>query len=396
MINRKMQKLGARRSSIRELFEYGKIKKSELGDDAVFDFSLGNPSVPAPEVVNEKLIRLIEESDPVALHGYTSAEGDIHVRQKIVDYLNRKYGERFSPECVYMTVGAAAALTISLNALISTGEEVIAIAPYFPEYKVFTEGAGGRLVSVPATDGVFHLDLRAIEAAINPNTAAVLINSPNNPTGAIYGEKEIRALSLILSEKSREFGKTIYLISDEPYRELAYGGASVPFITKYYDNTLVCYSFSKCLSIPGERIGYILISPQMNDFTAVREAICGAGRSLGFVCAPSLLQGLVAECLGETADISVYDKNRLLLLDKLTEYGYEVAEPEGAFYLFIKSPSLDGVEFSERAKKMNLLLVPSDDFGYKGYVRLSYCVDTEMIQRSLPYFKKLIEGYKDL
>ena len=396
MINRRMQELGARRSVIRELFEYGKSKKSELGDEAVFDFSLGNPSVPAPRSINDGLIRLLTEESSVSLHGYTSAEGDMGVRRKIAEYVNEKYGENATYECVYMTVGAAAALTVTFGALVNEGEEVITIAPYFPEYKVFVEGAGGRLVSIPAKNGDFHLDLEKIEAAINEKTAAVLINSPNNPTGVIYTEDELSELADILLRKEKELGKVIYLISDEPYRELVYGDAEVPYVTRLYDNTIVCYSFSKSLSIPGERIGYILISPRMKDFGEVKAAICGAGRSLGFVCAPSLLQRLVASCIGKCADISIYDANRRLLLDALTEYGYEVVKPEGAFYLFIKSPSLDGKELSERAKNMNLLLVPSDDFGYNGYVRLSYCVETEMIKRSLPYFKKLIESYMDV
>lgn len=393
MINRRMQELGSKRSVIRELFEYGKIKKSELGEEAVFDFSLGNPSVPAPESVKDELIRLLNEESSISLHGYTSAEGDMIVRQRVSEYVNEKHGENATYECVYMTVGASAALTATFGALVTEGEEVITIAPYFPEYKVFVEGAGGRLVSIPAKDGDFHLDLEKIETAINEKTAAVLINSPNNPTGVIYTEEELSELASILERKGTELGKIIYLISDEPYRELVYGGANVPYVTRLYDNTIVCYSFSKSLSIPGERIGYILISPRMKDFGDVRAAICGAGRSLGFVCAPSMLQRLVGNCLGQCADINIYDENRRLLLDALTEYGYEVAKPEGAFYLFVKSPSGDGVELSERAKAMNLLLVPSDDFGYKGYVRLSYCVGTEMIKRSLPYFKKLIEGY---
>ncbi len=396
MINRKMQGLGAKRSSIRELFEYGKKRRVEVGEDKVFDFSLGNPSVPAPRSVNDGLIRLLTEESSVSLHGYTSAEGDITVRKKIAEYINSTYGESVSHECIYMTVGAAAALTIAFGALVTEGEEIITVAPYFPEYKVFAEGAGGRLVAVPARDRDFHLDLEKIEAAINENTAAVLINSPNNPTGVIYGEDELSALALMLKKKSLELGKVIYLISDEPYRELVYGDAEVPYVTRLYDNTIVCYSFSKSLSIPGERIGYILISPRMEDFTDVREAICGAGRSFGYVCAPSLLQKLVAGCLGQCADISIYDANRRLLLDALTEFGYEVVKPEGAFYLFIKSPSGDGVELSERAKAMNLLLAPSHDFGYGGYVRLSYCVETEMIKRSLPYFKKLMESYMDV
>lgn len=394
MINQKMRELGAKRSVIRELFEYGKKRKSEVGEDIVFDFSLGNPSVPAPKEVNLVLERLLRQEDPVKLHGYTSAEGDISVRRAIAEYVNRTEGEEIKPECVYMTVGAAAALTISLKALVSPGEEVITYAPYFPEYKVFVEAVGAKLVEVPGRDGDLLLDIENIRAHINEKTAAVMINSPNNPTGVIFDEENIKALADMLRQMSEKMGRTIYLISDEPYRELVYDDVKVPYVTKYYDDTLVCYSFSKSISLPGERIGYILISPRINDFAAVRAAVAGAGRALGFVCAPSMLQRLVAECLGKTSDISVYDKNRRLLLSSLTEYGYEVIKPQGAFYLFIKSPSGDGVEFSERAKGMDILIVPSDDFGIPGYVRLSYCVKTETVERALPTFKKLIESYR--
>ena len=394
MINPRMQELGSKRSVIRELFEYGKKQKALLGDEAVYDFSLGNPSVPAPNVVKDELLGLLQNEDSVALHGYTSAEGDFGVRTKIAEYISKTHGVTASAEAIYMTVGAAAALTISLNAILTEGEEIITIAPYFPEYKVFVEGAGGRLISVTARGDNFYPDIQKIGAAINERTAAIIINSPNNPTGAVYDEESIEALANMLRKKSAEIGKTIYLISDEPYRELVYGDAEVPYLTKFYDNTLVCYSFSKSLSIPGERIGYIFISPTMVDFQSVREAICGAGRSLGFVCAPSMLQRLVARCLGKTADIEIYDRNRKMLVFALREYGYEVVEPEGAFYLFIKSPSGDGAEFSERAKGLGILIVPSEDFGTPGYARLSYCVKTEMIERALPHFKKLMESYK--
>lgn len=394
MINQNMRELGAKRSVIRELFEYGKKRKSEVGEDNVFDFSLGNPSVPAPKEVNLVLERLLREEDSVKLHGYTSAEGDLSVRRAIAEYVNRTEGEEIIPECVYMTVGAAAALTISLKALVSPGEEVITYAPYFPEYKVFVEAVGAKLVEVPGRDGDLLLDIENIRANINEKTAAVMINSPNNPTGVIFDEENIKALADMLRQMSEKLGRTIYLISDEPYRELVYDDVKVPYVTRYYDDTLVCYSFSKSISLPGERIGYILISPRINDFASVKAAVAGAGRALGFVCAPSMLQRLVAECLGKTSDISVYDKNRRLLLSSLTEYGYKVIKPQGAFYLFIKSPSGDGVEFSERAKGMDVLIAPSDDFGIPGYVRLSYCVKTETIERALPTFKKLIESYR--
>ena len=394
MINEKMRQLGANRSSIRELFEYGKARKAEIGEENVYDFSLGNPSVPAPEAVSCAMTELIKSEDPVRLHGYTSAQGDIGVREAIADYINRTEGESITADCLYMSVGAAAALTCSLTAIVSPGEEVIVPSPYFPEYKVFIERCGGVIKEVPC-DRELQLDVNAIEGAINEKTAAIIINSPNNPTGAVYTEENIRALTEALRRSEKKYGHPIYLISDEPYRELVYDGVKVPYLTKYYDNTIVCYSFSKSLSIPGERIGYVLVCPRCEDFTSVYQAVCGAGRALGFVCAPSLLQKLLPHCLGVTADISVYDRNRRLLMERLTEYGFEIIKPQGAFYLFIKSPSGDAKEFCERAKKNEILIVASDDFGIGGYARLSYCVTTEQIERALPAFERLAKSYKD-
>lgn len=394
MINEKMRALGAKRSVIRELFEYGKKRKAEIGEENVYDFSLGNPSVPAPKEVNEALIKMLSEGDSVALHGYTSAQGDAAVRAAIADYINKTHGESVNADCLYMSVGAAAALTCSLTAVVNAGEEVIVPAPYFPEYKVFIERCGGVIREV-ACDEDFQLDISAIEAAINEKTAAIIINSPNNPTGAVLCEENIKALAALLKKSEEKYSRTIYLIADEPYRELVYDGAFVPYLTKYYDDTLVCYSYSKSLSLPGERIGYVLVCPRCRDFLETYQAICGAGRALGFVCAPSLLQKLIPYCLGKTAEVEIYDRNRRLLLEKLTEYGYEMVRPEGAFYMFIKSPSGDATEFAERAKKHEILIVPSDDFGCKGYARLSYCVKTEQIERALPAFKALIESYKD-
>ncbi|MBQ8689918.1 MAG: pyridoxal phosphate-dependent aminotransferase [Clostridia bacterium] len=395
MINAKMRELGAKRSVIRETFEYGRTRKAEIGEDKVFDFSLGNPSVPAPPEVNAELVRLIECESSVALHGYTSAQGDATVRAAIARYINESYGECVNADCLYMTVGAAGALTATLTALVCEGEEVVIPSPYFPEYKVFVERCGATVVAVPCDRQTMELDIAAIEAAITERCAAVIINSPNNPTGKVYSEESISALCDVLKRKSAQLGKTVYLISDEPYRELVYGDVTVPYLTKYYNNTVVCYSFSKSLSIPGERIGYALVSPRMENFTAVYQAICGAGRALGFVCAPSLLQRLLPACLGKTADVTVYDRNRRLLLTALTEYGYECVSPDGAFYLFVKAPEDDAVHFCEVARGFELLLVPSDDFGCSGYVRISYCVSTEQVERSLPAFKALIELYKD-
>lgn len=393
MINQKMRELGAKRSVIRELFEYGKKRKAEIGEENVYDFSLGNPSVASPDEVNETLIKLVCEEDAVKLHGYTSAQGDAGVRASIAEYINKTYGENITADCLYMSVGAAAALTSTLNAIVNPGEEVIVLAPYFPEYKVFIEKSGGVVREVMC-DKDLQPDIVAIEDAVNEKTAAIIINSPNNPTGAVYTEENITKLTDALRRLEKKYGHPIYLISDEPYRELVYDGIDVPYLTKYYDNTLVCYSFSKSLSIPGERIGYVLVCPRCDDFTSVYQAVCGAGRALGFVCAPSLLQKLLPHCLGKTSDISIYDRNRQLLLTKLSEYGFDMIKPQGAFYLFIKSPSGDANEFCERAKKHEILIVPSDDFGCPGYARLAYCVTTEQIERALPAFEQLAKSYE--
>ena len=394
MINERMRELGAKRSVIRELFEYGKKRKAEIGEENVYDFSLGNPSVPAPAEVNESLIKMLSEENSVTLHGYTSAQGDLSVRKAISDYINKTQNESVTPDCLYMSVGAAAALTSSLTAVVSPGEEVIVPSPYFPEYKVFIEKCGGIIREVSCDENLM-LDISAIKAAINEKTAAIIVNSPNNPTGAIYDEENIKALATALKEGEKKYSHPIYLIADEPYRELAYDGVKVPYLTKYYDDTIVCYSFSKSLSIPGERIGYALVCPRCRDFTSVYQAVCGAGRALGYVCAPSLLQKLLPYCLGKTSDVSVYDRNRKLLLERLSEFGFEMIKPQGAFYLFIKSPSGDATEFCERAKKHEILIVPSDDFGRGGYARLAYCVTTEQIERALPAFERLAKSYKE-
>ena len=392
-INEKMYALGAKSSIIREIFEYGKKRKAEIGEDKVFDFSLGNPSVPAPAVVNESLIKMLSETDSVALHGYTSAVGDNGVRAAIADYINKNYSAGVAPENIYMTVGAAASLTVTLNAMACPGDEVIVIAPFFPEYRVFVEKAGATLRVVNADMETLQIDIDALEAAINANTKAIIVNSPNNPTGAVQTADTVKKLAALLERKSAEYGHEIFLISDEPYRELVYGDVEVPYLINEYKNTVICYSFSKSLSLPGERIGYILVSPKIDDWKTLFLAVCGAGRSLGFVCAPSLFQKLIPYCLGKTADIEVYDRNRRLLYDALTEYGFSAVKPDGAFYLFVRSPEPDAYAFFERAKKHELLLVPSNDFGVPGFVRISYCVSTEQIERSLPAFKALAEEY---
>ncbi len=393
MLNEKMVGLGSRRSVIREIFEYGKKRKAEIGEENVFDFSLGNPSVPTPAAVTAALERIIKETDPVRLHGYTSAQGDMAVRAKIAESIEKRFGFPANKDLIYMTCGAAASLTVTLNALINSGDEVIIPAPFFPEYRVFAEDAGAHVVTVMCLEPDFQLDIKAIESAVTKKTKAIIINSPNNPTGAVFSPDTVKALSDMLDKKQAEYGTDIYIIADEPYRELSYG-AEVPYIPKYYANTVVCYSYSKSLSLPGERIGYIFIPESAKDSKKLYAAVCGAGRALGFVCAPSLMQYTVAECTDVLPDISAYKKNRNLLFGALTDYGYEAVPPDGAFYLFVKSPEPDANAFCERAKKYELLLVPSDDFGCKGYVRISYCVTAEQIEKSLPAFKALIEEYK--
>ena len=393
MLNEKMVGLGSRRSVIREIFEYGKKRKAEIGEENVFDFSLGNPSVPTPAAVTAALERIIKETDPVRLHGYTSAQGDMAVRAKIAESIEKRFGFPVNKDLIYMTCGAAASLTVTLNALINSGDEVIIPAPFFPEYRVFAENAGAHVVTVQCREPDFQLDIKAIESAVTKKTKAIIINSPNNPTGAVFSPDTVKALSDMLDKKQAEYGTDIYIIADEPYRELSYG-AEVPYIPKYYANTVVCYSYSKSLSLPGERIGYIFIPESAKDSKKLYAAVCGAGRALGFVCAPSLMQYTVAECTDVLPDVSAYKKNRDLLFGALTDYGYEAVPPDGAFYQFVKSPEPDANAFCERAKKYELLLVPSDDFGCGGDVRISYCVTTEQIEKSLPAFKALIEEYK--
>lgn len=394
MLNEKMRDLGARRSVIRELFEYGKKRKAEIGEENVFDFSIGNPSVPSPAIVNDTLAALLRDKDPVSLHGYTSAQGDAGVRRAIADYIKKTHGAVADPDLIYLTVGAAASLTVSLTAVLNPGDEVILLAPFFPEYRVFVERTGAVAVPVLCDTKSFQPDLSAIRAAISEKTRAIIVNSPNNPTGVVMTRESIEGLAALLKEASDTYGAPIYLLADEPYRELVYGDVSVPYLPDFYANTLVCYSFSKSLSLPGERIGYIFVSPKVNNCGDVYAAVCGAGRALGFVCAPSLLQFTVAETLGTTSDISIYEKNRNLLYDNLTKYGYKVVSPDGAFYLFVKSPEEDANAFCEKAKSQEILIVPGDDFGYPGYVRISYCVSTAMIEKSLPGFEKLIEEYR--
>lgn len=392
-MNQRMYALGSRRSVIREIFEFGKQRAQEVGKENVFDFSLGNPSVNPPRIVADTLAELVREEDQTALHGYTSAQGDLSVRRAIADHIRTAHGAEADPDFIYMTCGAAASLTITLSALCNAGDEVITFAPYFTEYKVFTETAGASLVALDSDPDTFQIDFDLLDKAVCEKTAAVLVNSPNNPSGVVYGEETVKRLAKLLEEKSAQFGRTIYLITDEPYRELVYGGVKVPYLTNYYPHTIVCYSYSKSLSLPGERIGYIFVNPAAKDAKALYLAVCGAGRALGYVCAPSLFQKLIARCQGVTSDVSVYERNRDTLAGALRSYGFRCVQPDGAFYLFVKSPEPDAYAFCERAKKYNLLLVPGDDFGCKGYVRIAYCVSHEMIERSLPAFEKLAKEY---
>ncbi|MBR2561392.1 MAG: pyridoxal phosphate-dependent aminotransferase [Eubacterium sp.] len=395
-MNSQMEQLGKAPSKIREIFEYANKRRAEIGPENVFDFSLGNPNVPVPDAVKETYKELMATKDDVFLHGYTSGPGAPTTRQAIAEDLNKRFGTAFRAENLYMTCGAAASLRIVFGALLTPGnaEEVITFTPFFPEYRVFVEAAGGKLVGSVSDPDTFQIDFADLKKRINENTKAVLINSPNNPSGVVFPETAIRELTDLLKERSKEFGHTIYLITDEPYRELVYDKDTVvPFVTKYYDSAIVCYSYSKSLSMPGERIGYILVPDEVDQSADLYAAVCGSGRALGYVCAPSMAQHVIAQCVHEVSDLSVYRKNRDLLYNALTEYGYTCVHPDGAFYLFMKALEEDAAAFCEKAKEFELLLVPADSFGTPGYVRLAYCVTTEQIEKSLPAFKKLAESY---
>ena len=394
MVSQKMLQLGKQASVIRAISEYGAKRKKEIGAENVYDFSLGNPSIPAPDAIGKAISQLVAEMDPCQLHGYTSSAGDMGVRTAIADSVKERFGFEADPAMIYMTCGAAASLTCSLHAILNEGDEVVVPAPFFPEYRVFVEKAGGVLVPVLCHQPSFQLNLEAMEAAINEKTKVVMLNSPNNPTGAVYSEESLKALAAMLKKKEAELGTEIYLLCDEPYRELYYGKGTLPWLPDLYDRTVVAYSYSKSLSLPGERIGYILVSPRMDNAGDVFAAVCGAGRSLGFVCAPSLWQRVIAKCLGETANVEEYRENCRILSEALTEQGYTVTPPEGAFYLFVKSPEEDANLFCEKAKKYELLLVPSDSFGVKGFVRIAYCVSRKTITDSIPAFRALMEEYK--
>lgn len=389
MLNQTAYSLGANRSCIRDLFEYGRARAAVVGDENVFDYSLGNPSIPSPAAVDEAVRQILLDTPTLQVHGYTSAVGDAATRQAIADDLNRRYDAGCRGENFFLGCGAAPELVAVFTALAVSEGELLAIAPYFPEYKPFAQAAGLNFRVVPPDVPDFQIKLDAVEAMLTPHTQAVLINTPNNPSGVVYTQKTLEALGALLTQKSREYGHPIYLISDEPYRELAYG-VKVPFVPLIYPNTVVCYSYSKSLSLPGERIGYIYVPDSAADSRALYDAVAGAARSAGHVCAPSLWQKVIARCAGLRPDLQAYDRNRKALYEGLTAMGYEMAKPDGAFYLFIKAPGGDANAFSEKAKERDLLLVPGDGFGCPGYFRICYCVSYDMIQRSLPVFRALI------
>ena len=394
MISDKMKELVKNNSVIREMFEEGKKLKKIYGEENVYDFSLGNPSTPVPSKVKDSIIELLENEKQNIIHGYTSNNGFEDVRDALAKSLNKKYNTNFKSDNFIMTVGAASGLNIVLKSILNKDEEVIVFAPYFSEYKCYIENYDGKIVVISPNEGNnFVPDLKELESKINNKTRGVIINNPNNPTGVVYDESFIKKLSEVLMKKEKELERDIYLISDEPYREIVYDGKEVPFITKYYKDTIVVYSYSKSLAIPGERIGYVIVQDEVKDSKDLITAITIANRVIGCVNAPSLMQKVVSKCTDITCDMNIYDKNRKLLYSKLKEYGFKCIKPEGAFYLFVKSPSEDDKEFASRAKKYNILVVPASSFGCKGYVRIAYCTSFSTIERSLESFKKLAEEY---
>lgn len=390
MFNSKAYALGANRSCIRELFEYGRSRAAVVGEENVLDFSLGNPSIPAPQAVEDAIREILRETPSVAVHGYTPAGGDMAARDAIARELNRRYDWDVTPQELFLGCGAAPELIAVFRALAVPGGKILAIAPYFPEYAPFVEESGLKFGVVPAQEPDFQIDMEALEALVTENTQAVIANSPNNPSGVVYSRETLQKLGALLEKKSREYGHPIYIVSDEPYRELVYDGTEVPFLPAIYRDTIVCYSYSKSLSLPGERIGYIYVPRKATDGEALYAAVAGAARSIGHVCAPSLFQKVIARCAQIPPDLASYDRNRRTLYEALVEAGYQVAKPQGAFYLFVKAPEGDGEAFSQRAKEKDLLIVPGKDFGCPGYCRLCYCVPYEKIQKSIPIFRELI------
>ena len=394
MISKKMEQMVANSSAIRAMFEEGNKMAEKYGAENVYDFSLGNPNVPAPKAVKEAIVSILESEDPVRLHGYTNSNaGYADVRQAVADSLNARFGTGFSEHNITMTVGAAGGLNVILKALLNPGDEVITFAPYFGEYRSYVSNFDGVLVEISPDTETFQPRLKEFEEKITEKTKAVIVNTPNNPTGVIYSEETIQRMAAILNAKQQEFGTDIYLISDEPYRELAYDKTEVPYLTKYYDNTVVGYSFSKSLSLPGERIGYLVIPDEADGSEELITAAAIANRTIGCVNAPSLMQKVIAKCVDAEVDVAAYDKNRLALYNGLKECGFECIKPQGAFYLFVKSPVADEKAFCEAGKKYNILMVPGSSFACPGYVRLAYCVSYDTIINSLPEFKKLAEEF---
>lgn len=391
MINQQMYALGAAPNKIRELFMYGLGRKAEIGADNVYDYSIGNPSVPAPDAVREAFLALLED-DPVSVHEYTPSPGDPAVRAAIAEHISRRFGVEAAAANVYVTSGASSAIAITFCAVCQPGDEIITPSPYFPEYKTWAHTAQCKLVEVPVLEPSFQLDIDAIERAITPRTSAIIINTPNNPVGAVYPAEALERLAEVLRRKGDEFGRTIYLVSDEPYREIVYG-AEVPYIPAIYTDTIVCYTWSKSLSLPGERIGYIHVNDAIGNAAEISTAVSGAGRALGYICAPVLLQRVVARCLDVPADVAEYAKNRAILTEMLREIGYEFVEPDGAFYLWMRALEPDAQAFSDRAKEHELLLVPSDSFGCAGWVRLSYCIAESTIRASRGALQALWDSY---
>ena len=391
-INEKSYAYGAQKSSIREIAAYGAQRKAEIGTENVYDFSLGNPSIPAPDAVRASIERSLE-LPPAQLHGYTPAPGLPVAREAVAASLNRRFGTSYAAGDVYLTCGAAASLSISFNAVVNPGDEVIVIAPYFPEYRVWIETAGATCVEVMADASTFQIDVAAVASAVNERTKAVVINSPNNPVGSVYAERNLRDLAAALAAAEERLGTQIYLVADEPYREITYG-AEVPWVPAIYDRTIVCYSYSKSLSLPGERIGWVLVPNTNPEHDRLVLAVAGAGRKLGFVCAPALFQHVVIDCVDEPTNVEAYAENRRVLTEGLSALGYEFIEPQGAFYLWVKALEPDASAFFERAKALELLPVPSDSFGCPGWVRVGYCVSKETIVNSMPAWKKLAESYQ--
>lgn len=396
MFNKQAHLLGVHRNCIRELFEYGRQRAAVVGEENVIDYSLGNPSISPPEEVDRAIHAILREEDSMAIHGYTSNIGDYAARKAVADDLTARFGGNVLPEEIFLTCGAAPGLTAVLHALSVPDGEILTPAPYFPEYRPFTENAGLKFRAIPADIPNFQIDLAAVEAMLTPHTQALILNSPNNPSGVVFSRKTLSDLGALLSRKAAQFHHPIYLISDEPYRELCYGGVEVPFIPSIYPDTIVCYSYSKCLSIPGERLGYVYVPRTATDGEDLYYAITGAARVQGHICAPSLWQKVLSRYAGLKPDISAYDRNRTLLYQGLKEIGYTCASPDGAFYLFVAAPGGCAAEFSQRAKKYDLLVVPGNDFGCDSYFRLCYCIPYEKIQRSLPIFRDLLREYNEV